>query len=487
MNGFFVRAVLAAACLLRIAGAPPIAAQEAESIAGVSSPELLLILDASGSMWGQIEGTNKIVIARRALADLLAELPDGSPVGLIAYGHRREGDCADIEMVVPSGPLDRESMRGVVDDLDPKGKTPITAAIDMAVATIAEGGAPTTLILVSDGLETCGGDPCASVREAREAGVDFRLHVVGFGIEEGDVSQLECAAQAGGGLYLPAADAAQLADALGRAVAASAARDEPPATLSVRVIADGEPIDAMVAVVEPDGGADVVVGRTYTGAETNPRRLPVPPGTYDVVVRALGLEGEPVVRFDGLEIRGGELVERQADFSTGELAVEVTRNGALSDATVRITRAGEDERVTGGRTYTGATSNPAVYRLTPGDYSLAITALEIEGAPGYHWQEVTVTPGARASLAHDFASGELTVGVVDGDTLVDATLRVTRDGETVASGRTYTTSPKTFTLEPGTYSVRVQPLRHPDGAPRDLEVVVAAGATVERTVRLGEG
>lgn len=463
----------------------------AQDAAPESAPsDLLLILDASGSMWGQIGGENKIVIARRVLGDLLETLPDGADVGLIAYGHRREGDCADIETVVPMGPLDRPALQATVDSLNPRGKTPITASVESAFAVLAERGSPATVILVSDGLETCGGDPCAAVAAAREKGIEFKLHVVGFGIEEGDVSQLECAAQAGGGLYLPAADAGQLADALGQAVEASVRPDEPPATLAVGAVADGAPADAMVLVLDPETGDQVVAGRTYIGPETNPRRLPVPPGTWSVVVRALGLEGEPTVRFDAVEVPGDPIVERRADFTSGELAVGVTRNGALSDASVRIARPGEDASVDAGRTYNHASSNPSVFRLTPGVYAVTIESLEVAGAPSRTWEELVVRPGERTEVAHDYPSGELAIGVVDGDTLVDATVNVSRDGATVAAGRTYTSdssNPRRFVLTPGTYTVHVQPLKHEDNAPRDLEVTVEPGGTAAETVRLGGG
>ncbi len=56
----------------------------------------MLILDASGSMWGQVEGGNKIVIARRVLKNLVAGLSTEAEVDLLAYGHRQKGDCEDI-------------------------------------------------------------------------------------------------------------------------------------------------------------------------------------------------------------------------------------------------------------------------------------------------------------------------------------------------------------------------------------------------------
>ena len=58
---------------------------------------ILFILDASGSMWGKLDGKEKIVIAREVMEELINGLPEGVHVGLEVYGHRRKGDCEDIE------------------------------------------------------------------------------------------------------------------------------------------------------------------------------------------------------------------------------------------------------------------------------------------------------------------------------------------------------------------------------------------------------
>src|SRR5690606_17137353 len=101
-----------------------------------------------------------------------------------------------------------------VDKLNPLGMTPITKAFEQGAAAAKSGGAPGTIVLVTDGLETCGGDPCAAVRAAKSAGQDFVLHIIGFDVAKENVSSLECAAQAGDGLYIPAEDAAALSAAL---------------------------------------------------------------------------------------------------------------------------------------------------------------------------------------------------------------------------------------------------------------------------------
>lgn len=442
---------------------------------------LLLIFDASGSMWGQIEGENKIVIARRVLGELVDGLPDESPVGLIAYGHRREGDCEDIETVAPLGPLDKGTLKTAVDGLNPKGKTPITKSVEQAFDALRgiDGGA--TVILVSDGLETCGGDPCAAVRTAKEQGIEFILHVVGFDVAGEDVSQLECAAQAGGGLFISAEDAEELGAALDAAVALPP--DAPIGRLVVKAVADGALYDVAVAVSDAGSGEQVAGSRTYAHPDTNPRSIPLPDGEFEVKATAVGLRGDVVRRFS-IEISDGSTVEKELDFSTGELAIRVTRNGEPSDVVYHVYTVGDRQQVAQGRTYTSSDHNPAVVRITSGEYEIDLGSVEISGKPEHDLGRVVVEPGGRIELAHDFKSGTLNVKAARGDTLVDAIVSVVDadSGEARARARTYTSSssnPKVFTLEPGRYRVTVSAVKPKDLGQRELEVTVTAGETAE--------
>jgi hypothetical protein len=178
---------------------------------------VMLVLDASGSMWARVGGTEKIDVARDVLSRMLADLPDDMEVGLAAYGHRREKDCDDIEVLLPVGGHDRKLVERAIRGIQPRGMTPITAALDRAVQSLgaAEAPGPTHVILVSDGKETCAGDPCALVRALRERGVQITVHVVGFDVTAEESEQLQCIADAGGGRYAAAASAADLAAALG--------------------------------------------------------------------------------------------------------------------------------------------------------------------------------------------------------------------------------------------------------------------------------
>jgi Ca-activated chloride channel family protein len=475
------RRFLLAALLVPAAAAGP-------AQAGGPPPDLILVLDASGSMWGQIRGENKIVIARRVLGELIGKLPDDARVALVAYGHRAETDCGDVETVVPLGPLNRELLSGRIETLDPKGKTPITRAVREAF-TIARGGSGAVVVLVSDGLETCNEDPCRAVADGKADGIDFVLHVVGFDVGAGEVSQLECAAQAGGGLYFGAEDGGELAAALDKAVAPPA--DLPGGRLSIRASANGELTDVLVRVFDGTTGLEVAKGRTYASPRTNPRIFPLPAGSYDVEALSVEMDGDVGRSFVGIVIGGGGIVEKTVEIGAGELGVKVTRNGMLSDAVVGVYESGSSHWVTQGRTYVSEGSNPIVFHLTPGSYDVEIKAIEIDGKPSHRMDGLTVVGGERIDRGHDFQSGTIRVAAVDGAELVDCTVGVTlaSSNAEVDRRRTYTSpesNPATFEVPPGDSRLIVKAVGR-DGRPaKQLDVTVEAGRTAEALADFSE-
>jgi Mg-chelatase subunit ChlD len=180
-----------------------------------AAKNILYIFDASGSMLAKMQGGTKIDIARRVLSERVQNLPDsGINAGLVVYGHRRKGDCKDIQEVVKLQPLEKKELIGKVKSIHPKGQTPIAASIQLAAEQLKELEEETTIILISDGKETCDPDPCAAVRQLKDAGIDFILHVIGFDVSAEERRQLECLAEAGGGIYVPASTAEKLDEAL---------------------------------------------------------------------------------------------------------------------------------------------------------------------------------------------------------------------------------------------------------------------------------
>jgi hypothetical protein len=206
----------------------------------------VLILDASGSMWTQLEdGTSRIEVARDVLGDFLSARDPALPLGVIAYGHNRKGDCTDIELLAPVGVQDGGTLAARLRALNPRGKTPLAASLQLAATQIPETAEEADIVLVTDGLETCGGDICAVAAELAASGIPVRAHVVGFGLTEDELAQVACVSQTTGGLLLSTQSGQELADALMRTTAPVLADDLPAGTaqlnLTIRADIAGRP------------------------------------------------------------------------------------------------------------------------------------------------------------------------------------------------------------------------------------------------------
>ncbi len=177
-----------------------------------------IIMDASNSMWGQIGGEAKITIARRVLAQIINGLPETMNVGLRVYGHRYalndKRACTDTELLVPIGPLDKARLVETVNKIQLKGKTPLVFSVLEAIKdfeTLPTG----SIILVTDGIESCGGDIKSIGPAIKKSGLELRVHIVGFDIKEKEArAELEAIAKSTEGRYLDAQDAAGLLSAL---------------------------------------------------------------------------------------------------------------------------------------------------------------------------------------------------------------------------------------------------------------------------------
>lgn len=226
---------------------------------------LLFILDASGSMWGRAEGRTKIEIARDVLQEVLLDLPVDQPAGLMAYGHRRKGDCADIETLIPVGAGQNTALAKTVRKLQPKGMTPISDALVKAAESLKYKENSASIVLVSDGVETCKGDPCAVAKSLHQAGVDLKIYVVGFDVSSQEAQELQCIADASGGRFFTAGGARDLSEALA-AIQAHVTKQEPlpepspePAPEPLRAAPEAPKIDD-----QPTGTTRIKLGSVAT-------------------------------------------------------------------------------------------------------------------------------------------------------------------------------------------------------------------------------
>ena len=224
-------------------------------IAGVN--KIMIVMDGSGSMWGQIDGEAKMSIARTALRTLVDDLPAEAHTGLIAYGHRRKGDCDDIEILQEPAAKTNAAIVDAVDAISPRGKTPLSASVQLAANTLKYQEDGATVILITDGIETCDLDPCALGASLEESGVDFTTHIVGFGLSEREGRQVACLAEETGGRYIEASNAGELGDAMTEVAEA--------------VEQDPEPIDVGTAEASLTVPDSVEIGDTFEVSWSGPQ------------------------------------------------------------------------------------------------------------------------------------------------------------------------------------------------------------------------
>lgn len=291
---------------LSLAGAtfvPGAAAQDADAAT-------IIVLDASGSMWGQLaDGVTKVETARGVLRDYLANRNMSVPLGLVAYGHNRRGDCGDIEVLAGVGVQDPGALSDRIDRLSPKGKTPLTEALRIAAGQIPRTAEAADIVLVTDGLETCDADPCALARELAADGIEIRAHVVGFGLTDAEAETLACVPQLTGGRLLTPQTGDDLAGALAETDVASA---EPPpstspATLPIRIDVREEGTTARPEFV------DITATRAETGETMDLGRLE---GAQQVL-EGLATELAP----------GRWRITAEGPLGLGEIEVEITSDG----------------------------------------------------------------------------------------------------------------------------------------------------------------
>jgi von Willebrand factor type A domain-containing protein len=181
-----------------------------------------VILDASGSMLQRIGGERRIEIARQTLAGLVTEtIPPGTGFALRVFGHR-EADSCRTDLEIPLGPLAPDAAGGVIVGINAMNlaRTPLGHSIALVGDDLAAATGQRVLILLTDGEETCDGDPAAAIQGLRDRGWDIRVNIVGFAIDDAELeAEFRAWAALGNGAYFAANDAAELETALGQAMA----------------------------------------------------------------------------------------------------------------------------------------------------------------------------------------------------------------------------------------------------------------------------
>lgn len=182
---------------------------------------VVVVLDASGSMLQRMDGQRRIDIAKEAVSQLIqTDLAPDVRFSLRVFGHKERDSCrTDVE--IPLGPLDRPRATAAVASVEAMNlaKTPIAATLAKVGADLAEVPGPSLIIVLTDGEETCDGDPGAVIESLADSGMDVRVNIVGFAIDELMLREtFQAWARLGNGQYFDARNAQELASGLSQAV-----------------------------------------------------------------------------------------------------------------------------------------------------------------------------------------------------------------------------------------------------------------------------
>ena len=293
-----------------------------------------LILDASGSMNARLAGgQSKLAAAKAAVDALVGKLPDSVNLAFRAYGHqspRSQNNCHDTSLLVPFGRTDniKRDVVSAARGLRARGYTPITYVLGLAVKDLKNLAGSKTIVLVSDGKETCQGDPCALAAQLAEANIDLVIHTVGFGADMQTKTQLQCIANAARGKYFNADSATELVDSIAMAT-----------SLKMEPIAKVPPKTekVVIKIKKPEFGFIKLENGKYTNShdvfdsETQKELKPfyasddytvkLKPGTYDVKI------GNNVW-YRNVKVKGNETVV----IRPGLLSVVKHKTHRISDA-----------------------------------------------------------------------------------------------------------------------------------------------------------
>lgn len=290
---------------------------------------ILFIYDASNSMNGQWQSGNKHQIAQRLLNQSLDSLR-GVPnleVGLRVYGHQKYykngQDCEDTKLEVPFAPDNFDKIASTLKGIEPKGTTLIAYSLEQAAYDFPQydGKVRNVIILITDGLEECDGDPCAVSLALQEKGIILKPFVIGVGLNVQFTNPFECV-----GTYYDAADEVTFTNVIN--IVISQAMNSTTAQVNLLDV-NGQPNETNVNMTFYDHNTKAI---HYNYVHTinhrgNPDTLPldvVP--TYDLVVHTI-----PQVRKDSIILTAGIHNIIAVDAPQGKLELKMSGNNTAAE------------------------------------------------------------------------------------------------------------------------------------------------------------
>jgi len=311
--------------------------QQGDQPGYVPKSRILFIFDASNSMAGQWEGSRKIDIARDILLEMVdsLELMPNVEIALRVYGHQSPvppQDCNDTKLEVPFSASNASRIRQKLKFINPKGTTPIARSLELAPGDFPPcGNCRNIILLITDGLEACEGDPCEVSRRLQKAGIILRPFVIGIGNDPGFRETFDCI-----GEYYDAPNKERYREAL-RVVITQALN----ATSAQVNLLDSQhrPSETDVNVIFYDRFSGVVrYNMIHTiNSKGNPDTLSLDRlSTYDVLAQTI-----PPVKIDSVILITGRHNTIGLDTPQGYLLVRTSRGKALDNEKILVKQAGQ--------------------------------------------------------------------------------------------------------------------------------------------------
>ncbi len=366
-----------------------------------------LVIDGTGSMNSAMSGMPKIELVKKTLRDLATQpFPTDTQrfLGLRVFGASSsvdEKNCQDSQLLTPVKPLDAVTWAAGVDKLSAKGSSALAYAMEQAAADFPNGSDDTDnlLIVVTDGEDTCGKDPCNAALQLHQSPKKVIVHLIGFDLDSHAQTSLTCIPKSADGQFYLARNEYELRNDLEQSLYANY-----PYNLRLKVLAGATPIPATLTVYQ--GGTEKIVQRDKVSGI---KFYKLPAGTYDIAVEYSDSPEttKPSKLLKGVDLQATTRAEQIVQLPLGNLTLGAfDQSGAPTKAVFQIRKTGGDIVVPSFQ----AGPEPQTIALTPGMYD--VTA-EMTEANGLHLNAVAtnkdIKEGATTEELFKFQTGQFFV------------------------------------------------------------------------------
>ena len=398
---------------------------------------MAFILDSSGSMTAKLPNSSqtKIQVAKQVMSDLVTQVPATVKASLWFYGHRypqepKAKSCTDIERLFPLGAVNATAYKQAIQNVNSIGYTPIADALIQAAKDLPAGdNQSNSIILVSDGEETCGGDPCKVAEALKASNSHVTIHVVGYDVDDATRKQLQCIANATGGQYRDASSADVLREAMSSAIKVA----DTKTFLRLEVAGPGNSQVKSKLSLYKAGTKEFVA--SMNGWADNP----VAAGTYDVVIDTL-----PRVMYSNLSLPEGSATTIKLSVGAFEFASMGTESP--NPYSVEVVDPATQTKF-------GQSLNPAPnpYYVLAGTFNLQLYPSVSQGTPTAVFSRVEIKPLAKITLQ----LGAFDLRGVNNDTVRPYSIKFYDAATNQVIASITGSSPKLYYLAPGTYRIEL--------------------------------